>query len=100
MRIAVLLFIVISIAMAEQLSVEEQWTSFKSTHNKNYENGDEEASRRAIFEDNLKKIEEHNKKYDAGEVTWKMGINKFTDLTPEEMKKFTGLKKPGLSTVT
>ncbi|XP_074028344.1 cystein proteinase inhibitor protein salarin [Leptinotarsa decemlineata] len=170
MKITVLLLVVLSVVMATQLSVEEQWKNFKSehgksyptpeeetrrfeifknnlnkirehnerydageesyfmginqfadltdeefrnqnlgleeeqdeAHGKSYENEEEEATRRAIFETNLQKIEEHNKKYDNGEVTWKMGINKFADLTPDEMKKFTGarkLKPDGLATV-
>ncbi|XP_018566899.1 protein CTLA-2-alpha-like isoform X4 [Anoplophora glabripennis] len=72
-----------------QLTLEEKWTSFKNEHGKSYE-AEEEAKRFAIFQENVKKIEEHNKKYDAGEVTYKQGINNFSDLTPEEFKKFSG----------
>ncbi|XP_057658995.1 protein CTLA-2-beta-like [Diorhabda carinulata] len=72
------------------VSVEDQWKDFKSTHNKSY--SDEEDGRRfQIFKDNVEKIEAHNKKYESGEVTFKMGINKFADLTAEEMKSYKGL---------
>ncbi|XP_018566897.1 protein CTLA-2-alpha-like isoform X2 [Anoplophora glabripennis] len=81
-------FTLLVITMA-QLTLEEKWTSFKNEHGKSYE-AEEEAKRFAIFQENVKKIEEHNKKYDAGEVTYKQGINNFSDLTPEEFKKFSG----------
>lgn len=43
----------------------------------------------AIFEDNLKKNAEHNV---AGR-SWRMGINRFTDLSAEEMREYKGLDK-------
>lgn len=69
-------------------------------HNKSYST-DEELKRKAIFKDNLAKIEEHNKKYATGEVTYLMGINQFADLTNEEFKnKYTGGLKPHLAVAT
>lgn len=53
-------------------------------HNKLYANPIEERTRFAIFQQNLKEIEEHNKKFEAGEVSWKQGITPFTDWTKEE----------------
>ncbi|KAJ8922401.1 hypothetical protein NQ315_004346 [Exocentrus adspersus] len=76
-----------------QLTLEDHWINFKTEHGKSYE-AEEEAKRFSIFQENLKKIEEHNKRYEAGEVTYKQGINKFADLTPEEFKQFVGGYKP------
>jgi C1A family cysteine protease len=44
----------------------------------------EELKRIQIFEANLKKIEEHNKLFDKNEVSYKMAINQFGDLSQEE----------------
>jgi hypothetical protein len=41
-----------------------------------------------IFKTNLAMIEAHN----AGEATWKMGVNQFADLTKEELKSYLGLR--------
>ncbi|XP_050518139.1 digestive cysteine proteinase 1-like [Diabrotica virgifera virgifera] len=73
------------------LSLEEQWKNFKFAHNKEYTD-EEEPRRLEIFKENLQKIEEHNKKFEAGEVTYQMGVNKFADLTSEEMSQFRGFK--------
>lgn len=56
----------------------------QAKHGKNYESQEEEKKRYGFFQDNLKVIEEHNKKFDAGEFTYSMGINQFTDLGPGE----------------
>lgn len=37
-------------------------------------------------------IEEHNKKFDNKEVTYTMGLNKFTDWFPEEKSSLHGAK--------
>lgn len=67
-----------------------KFTEFIKTYNKNY-NDTELVTRFSIFKDNLKKIEEHN----SGNHSWKMGINKFADLTADEFKMYyTGFKNP------
>lgn len=40
--------------------------------------------RRSLYEKAKAKVEEHNKKFESGEVTWKMGINNMSDFTPDE----------------
>lgn len=57
---------------------------FKSDYGKTYKNQVEETKRFSIFKDNLRKIEEHNALYAKGLVSYKKGINKFSDLTQEE----------------
>ena len=53
--------------------------------------------RKMIFENNLRKIREHN----ADETqSWKMGVNKFADMTQAEMNRFKGLAKKRVSEYT
>jgi len=49
--------------------------------------------REVIFNQNMKKIHDVNAKFRAGIYTWTASVNKFTDLTSSEMKRFKGLKK-------
>jgi hypothetical protein len=63
-------------------------------HNKNYANEEEDKIRFEIFKDTLKKIEEHNKLYEAGKVTFKMGLNHMSDWKDEERNNMFGLRKP------
>lgn len=56
---------------------------FTETYGKQYQSDDETQKRLEIFSDNYKKIQEHNEKPD---MTYKMGVNKFTDLTKDEFK--------------
>lgn len=44
----------------------------------------EEKRRFAIFQDNVRTIEEHNEKFKNGEFSYTYGINQFADITPEE----------------
>ncbi|XP_023024672.2 cathepsin L-like proteinase [Leptinotarsa decemlineata] len=69
-------------------SNEEQWIAFKQTHGKTYKSLLEERTRFGIFQNNLKKIKEHNARYDKGEETYFLGVTRFADLTPEEFGDF------------
>ncbi|VDO68207.1 unnamed protein product [Onchocerca flexuosa] len=44
------------------------------------------------FNQNIEKIRQHNERYERGEETFKMGINKFADMLPEESKKIKGYR--------
>jgi C1A family cysteine protease len=61
-----------------------EFTKFKETFNKTYSNFKELKNRFEIFKDNFMGILKHN--LDVSQ-TFTMGVNQFTDLTPEEFKK-------------
>jgi len=50
------------------------FASFKTTFNRVYA-AEEEATKSAIFERNLRDIKEQNAKYSRGESTWQAGVN-------------------------
>lgn len=60
---------------------------FQNEHGKIYTSYLTERMRFSIFQTNLHKIEEHNTKYNNGEESYYLGINKFSDLTDEEFAK-------------
>ncbi|OMO92518.1 hypothetical protein COLO4_17501 [Corchorus olitorius] len=67
----------------------EQWMA---TYGRQYENNLEKEKRFKIFKDNLEYIESFNK---AGNRSYKLGINKFSDLTHDEfLAAHTGYKMP------
>lgn len=67
------------------LSVKDQWNEFKIQFNKTYKSVDEEGKRFAIFKDNCRKFDEHNKQFEAGKFTFKMGVSRDADLTYDEI---------------
>ena len=79
-----------------QLNENEIWshfTSFQDKFAKKYENVQELESRFTIFRENLHNIITHNADRSQN---FTMGVNQFTDLTPEEFKAqmIRGLKAP------
>lgn len=57
---------------------------FQNLYGKTYSSNKEEAVRFRTFRKNLRKIESHNAGYETGETTYKMGVNQFTDLDPDD----------------
>lgn len=55
--------------------------------NKTYESDIEEHLRFEIFINTYNKIGTHNAKYEAGRVSYKLGINQFSDLTTLELNR-------------
>lgn len=62
----------------------------QTEHKKNYA-GEEDATRLEHFKASLQRINEHNAKFAKGETTYKQGLNKMSDWTPEEKKSQLGL---------
>uniref|UniRef100_A0A6P7GVT5 Cathepsin L-like proteinase n=1 Tax=Diabrotica virgifera virgifera TaxID=50390 RepID=A0A6P7GVT5_DIAVI len=67
-------------------SIHQQWATFKVNHSKKYGHLKEEQVRFQVFSKNLRKIEEHNARYQNGEVSFYLGVNQFADMTSEEFK--------------
>ncbi|XP_055485245.1 protein CTLA-2-beta-like [Psammomys obesus] len=64
-------------------SLDVEWQEWKMKHKKTYSQ-DEEGHRRMVWEENKKKIEEHNAEYEEGKASFCMGLNEFSDLTNDE----------------
>ena len=80
----------------------ERFKHFRSLFLKEYRTIEEEVDRFRIFRQNLRVIDSHN--LDVGQ-NFTMGINQFTDLTPEEFKSlyasgYKGLQSFGCSSFT
>jgi cathepsin L len=64
----------------------KSWTQFKAQFGKTYATATEENLRRSIFEEKVKRIAEHNVRADLGLVTYRRGVNEFSDMTHEEFR--------------
>ncbi|KAJ9573440.1 hypothetical protein L9F63_009168, partial [Diploptera punctata] len=67
-----------------------EWNLFKLQYGKNYETAVEEEFRKQVFLENKYKIEKHNAGYELGLFTYKLGINKFSDMHHDEYLKVKG----------
>jgi cathepsin L len=63
------------------------WEEFKEFHGKKFQSPMHEAKRKAHFENNKKRIEEHNKKFAMGQVSYSLALNKHADEDPREFTK-------------
>ncbi|XP_058019613.1 procathepsin L-like [Ahaetulla prasina] len=77
-------------------TLEGTWRDWKATHGKEYALEGEESFRRAVWEENLRMIQDHNKQADQGKHTYKLGMNHFGDLTNEEINKKLNCLLPDL----
>jgi len=76
------------------LAMIDPFLDWSRQHGKAYQTRAELIKRRSIFEKNHQDILEHNKKFEAGEVTWSRKLTEYSDLTTEEFVSLrTGLPK-------
>ncbi|XP_014292798.1 digestive cysteine proteinase 2 isoform X1 [Halyomorpha halys] len=65
----------------------EEWNLFKAKYRKRYETKAEEQKRMKIFLKKKQMIEEHNENYKNGFETYHMTMNRFGDMTENELKE-------------
>lgn len=66
-------------------TVFNQWSQFQRQHDKHYADPTEARIRLKIFADNLLYIDEHNRAYDRGDTTFRMGVNEMSDQLTHEV---------------
>ena len=86
------IFVLAFVAIAN-CSPEQEWENFKIKFGKGFKSLVEETERKAIFMENLDKVESHNAKFEAGLTTYKKGINQYSDWTWEEFKEIVLMKE-------
>ena len=77
----VLFFVGIAVA------AEQTFSKYQFEYGKKYSSPKEFTLRKAIFDNNVKKIQEHNKMYEQGKVSYTMAVNQFTDMMQEEFNE-------------
>jgi len=82
MKQGFLLLCVVVLAQATNLK-DTQWEQFKAKYMKDYE-PEEESTRKTIWTNNHAFIKRHNEAYEAGNETYAVGENEYTDLTNME----------------
>merc|ERR1712142_344932 len=82
MKQGFLLLSVVVLAQATNLQ-DTQWEQFKARYMKDYE-PEEESTRKTIWTNNHAFIKRHNEAYEAGNETYAVGENEYTDLTNME----------------
>ena len=75
------LFFVIACFVTIKGSQDQEWQNFKVKFGKGFKSFRHEVERKAIFMENLHKIESHNARFEAGLTTYKQGINFYSDWT-------------------
>ncbi|MCI3751392.1 hypothetical protein MQC27_24985 [Escherichia coli] len=74
---------VVAVAVATP-SLRQQWQNFKAEHGRRYASVQEERYRLSVFEQNQQFIDDHNARFENGEVTFTLQMNQFGDMTSEE----------------
>lgn len=83
MKCYLLLFLVALAIAEENLSLEVQFSAFKTRFQRQYASDTEEKYRQRVFRENLQIIQEHNARQDS----YRLGVTPFTDLTLEEFQE-------------
>lgn len=66
---------------------ESLWTRFKGAFNKTYEDGVENSRRASLFKKTVEDVVLNNYMYDKNLTSYKMGLNKFSDVDREKIAR-------------
>ncbi|KAF0305907.1 Cathepsin L [Amphibalanus amphitrite] len=72
----------------------DEWANFKRAHGKNYADQFVELKHMQTYAANKAYINKHNAEADAGLHTYRLGINKYADMTNEEFSALMTRRKP------
>lgn len=91
--ITLLAMLALAQATSFDQALDKEWLTFTKEHYKNYQDKTEEQLRYKIFTENRINIDEHNRRFANGDVSFKMAINEYSDLTSKEFSEMmTGLR--------
>lgn len=71
--------------LASEFSLDKKWEDFKRVHKKMYTK-QEESRRKSIWLKNVHMVTNHNNETDNGHRSFRLEINKFADMTGEDVK--------------
>ena len=82
MKFLIFAFIGLAVAMAASSNSDnhKHWNEFKQHHKKNYSSPHEEELRKEIFLNKKAHVDQHNEKFQKGEVPFSIGLNEFSDM--------------------
>ncbi|KAL3886617.1 hypothetical protein ACJMK2_026601 [Sinanodonta woodiana] len=73
----------VALGLSINIELDNEFEIYKATYNKNYA-PEEELMRRAIWEQNLQRVQQHNLEADRGVHTYWLGMNEYADMSSEE----------------
>ncbi|XP_046977842.1 cathepsin L-like [Vanessa cardui] len=86
MKSLAVLVMVVVVVVADTFTdlIKEEWNAFKLRHKKSYEDQTEDKFRMKIFAENKLYIEKHNRRFESGQETYRLGVNKYADMLHHE----------------
>ena len=73
------------VALGTWVDVHE-WAQFKRAHGKTYADSGVELKHMKTYAANKAYINKHNAEADAGQHTFRLGVNKYADMTNDEFR--------------
>ncbi|WP_411016102.1 C1 family peptidase, partial [Salmonella sp. s51884] len=92
--------LVLAAAAPFDRALDEDWVMFKRVHAKMYDSSGEEEFRRTVWEKNLDIIKRHNLEESLGIHTYTLGMNKYGDMTSDEIVNTMNGYRPEWDTST
>jgi len=86
-----ILYFCIGLSLASDLNgLDVHWDAFKSSFGASFTESELEV-RRGFFEANVRRISDHNLRYDLGLTSYRMGLNRFAAMSDFEHRQYRGL---------